>query len=427
MPRDITRRDLLVGGGLGLAGTALAACGSNVIAPVTRTTGPAPSLAGPITEASTPGSTAPGTTAPAADPRAVKLDAATTAKLDQLLADGVKASGIAGIDIAVWIGDQEWRRQSGLGDLTFKIPYPADNAARIASITKTFTATGVLQQVDQKQLSLDDKLDTYVTGIANGNQVTIRNLLNMTSGIYDFTSDKDFVARFDADPTMPWSDDDTLAIIRAHPADFAPGAKVVYCDSNYALLGMILPKVTNQPLATAITTQIVDKVGLSATTFPTSETMPTPHPTAYLPDVPADATSPYPFDNTARPPKAVNEVNPAVAGGAGAMTSTVLDLKKWAKELTDGTLLSPETQRERIATQPMDGQRLLRYGMGIMSIGEIMGHTGAIIGYNSVALRLPSADATFVAVSNESTNFTTPSTDLIMVPIMQYLYPGQFR
>src|SRR5262245_38099752 len=98
MSRDITRRDVLVGGGLGLAGAALAVGGSNAIAPVTRTTGPAPSLSGPITEPPSPGSTVPGGTAPAGS-RPVKLDATTTAKLDQLLSDGMKASGITGIDI----------------------------------------------------------------------------------------------------------------------------------------------------------------------------------------------------------------------------------------------------------------------------------------------------------------------------------------
>jgi D-alanyl-D-alanine carboxypeptidase len=421
MPRLVTRRDVMVGGGLGLAGLALAACGTTRISPVERGPGTTNGTTGTTGAAGTARS---GTTVAGGDPPT--LDAATTARLDQLLDAGMAASGLPGVDVGVWIGDQEWRRQRGVGDLTFKLPYPADNAARIAGITKTFTSTAVLQLVDQRKLALDDELETYVPGIANGNRITVHDLLGMTSGIYDYAADPSFVSRLSADPTMAWTDDDTLAIIKAHPADFAPGDKVVSSDSNYALLGMILAKVAAQPVAQVIATQVLDRLGLTHTTYPTTSAMPMPHPTAYEPNPsPAGAASPYPFTNTPTP-KAVNEVNPALAGAAGAMVSTVPDLRTWAKELTDGTLLSPASQQARLQTKPMAGQAVARYGLGIMSIGELLGHTGAMLGTNSVVFRLPSADATFVAVGNESTNVTTATTDLIVVPMMQALFPAQF-
>jgi D-alanyl-D-alanine carboxypeptidase len=94
-----------------------------------------------------------------------------------------------------------------------------DDHIRIASITKTFTATVVLQVVDEGVLSLDDWLEPFVAGIANGEQITVRQLLNMTAGVFDYVVDPVFAPAYEADPGLTFSPEQALAIMREQPAD----------------------------------------------------------------------------------------------------------------------------------------------------------------------------------------------------------------
>jgi D-alanyl-D-alanine carboxypeptidase len=381
----------------------VAACGSDS-ATTTRPT------EGATTVAAAPAST----TAPSAG---VRLDATTRATLDQTFAEAFTKSGEPGMAASVWIGGERWDGVKGVSDLTTKTSFRLDDYVRIASISKSFTATAVLQLVDQKKLSLDDKLEKYVPGIANGTEITVRQLLNMSSGIYDFTADENFLAAFNADPAMAWKPAQVLDIVKRHEPDFAPGAKTVYCDTNYILLGMITEKVTGRTAEDVINQDVVAKVGLKNTSFPTAFTVPEPHPTAYLPNP----------DKPTEPPKVVNDVNPAVAWTAGAMISTVDDLKLWGDELAKGTLLSPELQSERLISHQWDGVQLpAGYGLGIAKVGPFLGHNGAILGYTSVVLRDPEADATFVAVGNSSTNSTGQATDVVL-QMIQKLYPDALK
>ena len=144
----------------------------------------------------------------------------------------------------------------------------ADRRFRIASLTKTFVATAVLQLVDEGQVALDDPLERFVPGIANGDRVTVRDLLAMSSGVWSFTSDEGLVARFDGDPMLPWTVDDTLDLVRDHDADFSPGAEVVYSDSNYVLLGTILEQVTGRPIGEVIEERILEPLALDRDELP---------------------------------------------------------------------------------------------------------------------------------------------------------------
>jgi D-alanyl-D-alanine carboxypeptidase len=136
---------------------------------------------------------------------------------------------------------------------------------RIASITKTFTATAILQQVDRGRRKLSAKLDTFVKGIPNGRRITIRQLLAMRSGIYDFTADRTFERRFAANPLMRFRPRDIIPIIRRHRPLFRPGARTSYADSNYVLLGIVLEKITGRSARAVITHDIVDRLKLRHT------------------------------------------------------------------------------------------------------------------------------------------------------------------
>lgn len=415
--RTVSRRQALrVGGVLGL-GAALAACTGNQQTPAVSTASPATS-ASPVSSA--PGGSA---SSSAASTAPAVLDEATLAKLDGLFDSAFAATGVAGMAAGVWIGSTAWNRSAGYADLATQDPFRPDDHVRIASITKSFAATAALRLVDQGEIALTDTLESFVPGVANGSEITIANLLGMTSGIYDFTSDEAFLAAFDADPTMPWSDEQTLEIIARHEPLFAPGAELSYCDSNYALTGMILAKVTGLSIDQVITTMVIDKLALPQTSYPTGTTIPDLHPTGYVPPV----TDPNaPFDNAGSPPAIVTELNPAIPGAAGAMISTLDDLRTWGTELAEGSLLTPQTQALRLEYKPFPGQPInIGYGMGCERLNEFTGHNGAILGFSSVVMRRPQVDVTIAAVANESTNFTTPTSSFVY-QVIKELYPDQF-
>ena len=123
------------------------------------------------------------------------------AQLDEIFAEQFAATGVAGLAGAVRIGDGVWTGSTGVVDLETGEPFRADDFVRIASITKTVTATAVLQLVDEGAVALDDLLEVYVPGVINGDVATLADLLGMTSGIPDFTANEAFGERFSADPT----------------------------------------------------------------------------------------------------------------------------------------------------------------------------------------------------------------------------------
>lgn len=415
-----TRRQMLqLGGAVGVMGLA-AACGGGSAATSTTSSGassaPGSSTASAATSSAVPSS---GSAGP------VVLDDATRSTLDQLGQSVFTSSGLAGMAAAVWIGDGSWQTTYGVADLDTKAPYRAEDYVRIASITKSFTATAILQLVDAGSLALTDVLDSYVPGVANGTEITVQQLLGMQSGVYDFTSNAQFLADFDADPTMAWSEEKTIELIKANQPAFAPGAQLQYCDSNYVLLGMILEKIVGKPAGEVIAEQVVGTLALPGTSYPTDASMPDPHPTAYRPGGDTSDGS-KPFDNAANPPKVVNEVNPAVASTAGAMISTLADLRVWGEELAGGSLLTPETQALRISYNRFPNVPVnLGYGLGCEVLNDFVGHNGAILGYSTVVMRDPKADVTIAAVANESTNFSTPTSNFAY-GVIKTLYPSQW-
>lgn len=132
---------------------------------------------------------------------------------------------------------------------------------RIGSITKTFTATVVLQLVDEHKLGLDDPVSTYLPAVPNGSNITVRQLLNMTSGLFNYTEDDGFNQMWDAQPGWVWADAELLAAAFAHPPYFPPGKGFHYSNTNYELLGMIAAKLGGAPLAELMKHRIFDSSG----------------------------------------------------------------------------------------------------------------------------------------------------------------------
>jgi D-alanyl-D-alanine carboxypeptidase len=346
------------------------------------------------------------------------LSAADRQFVDSTVAQFMQSARLPGVSILITGPKGTLERTYGVGDIETNAPLAFDDHLRIASITKSFTATAVLQQVERGRLKLSDKLERFVTGIPNGKRITVRQVIGMQSGVYDFTADPTFDAEFDANPLLNFGPEDAVRIIRAHPPDFAPGSETRYADSNYILAGLILEQVTHRSPGRIITDDIIRRLRLRHTSFPATPVIPSPFAHGYFTG--EDGMGPL-ADFTA--------VNPKVPWTAGAMISTLADLRKWAPALATGRgVLSPKLQRLRVklGSLPNPGGVPAGYGLGILGFGDWLGHNGAIFGFSTAVFYLPTNGATIVVAGNNSSNSSTPATS-IFATIARHLYPASLR
>lgn len=346
---------------------------------------------------------------------AAQFSTVTKRALTSIVVSGMGAGAMPGMAVGVWVpGQGSFVRAFGTSSLASGRPLRLDDHFRIASISKTFTATAILRLADQHKLSISDPLSKYISGIQNGDRITVAQLLNMTSGVYDYVNDPAVLRAYARNPVRPFSLRDVVATIKRHKPMFAPGTEAVYDNSNYYLLGAIVEKVTHTSLGAVITSQILRPLGLRHTSYPTAAALPAPFSRGYL-------------DQPDFGPRDVTASNPAFAGGAGAIISTLGDLKVWAKALATGSLLAPATQSLRLRTRILNHSPKVsvRYGMGITEINGLLGHDGAIFGYGSAMFYLPSRHATIVVLGNNN-DLGNPKPLVTAIALAAYLFPGQF-
>ncbi|MGW7195352.1 serine hydrolase domain-containing protein [Streptomyces chryseus] len=300
------------------------------------------------------------------------------------------------------VKDREGRTRTytaGVGDLATGAKVPRDGQVRIGSNTKTFTAVVVLQLVGEGKIGLDAKIDTYLPGLVrgegiDGRRITVRQLLQHTSGLPDYEKDveDDILQRRYVEPR------ELLDIALQRKADFAPGTRWNYSNTNYVLAGLILQKVTGRPLAEEIHRRVVSRIGLRHTYFPTAGdvTIREPHPRGYHRSA-ADA-----------PLRDVTEIDPSAAWAAGQMISTNSDLNRFFTALLAGRLL-PAAQLTQMRTTVPLGNTGAGYGLGLMSRplscgGSYWGHGGDIAGYETRGGATDDGRAASVAVTSIPTD-----------------------
>jgi D-alanyl-D-alanine carboxypeptidase len=233
--------------------------------------------------------------------------------------------------------------------------------------------------------------------VPGGDAITIRQLLNMTSGLPEFTNTEQMSDRLLADPQSVWTPQQALAIA-FDPASTRPSGapapergKYFYDNTNYVLLGLVIERVTRAPAADAMRTRIFEPLGLRNTALPANDdaTIPDPHADGYVFDLPPDRLRAVDATNW----------NPSWAWTAGAVISTPTDLAKYVEALTDGRLLGEDLQRQRLESDfvaaAADDDRV-SYGLGIARAGGFYGHSGGIFGYSGWALHSPSRRTTIV-------------------------------
>ncbi|MFJ6785100.1 serine hydrolase domain-containing protein [Streptomyces yangpuensis] len=349
-----------------------------------------------------------------------QLTPAVARELDAAIRKVMTEAKVPGVIVALSApGKGTYIRSFGVADKSTGMPMSPGLNMRIGSETKTFTVTALLQLVDAGKVGLDDPIGKYVSGVPNGDRITLRELAGMRSGLFNYSADEDFGKAFLTDPHRPFTPQQLLGYSFKHPVLFEPNAKFDYSNTNLILLGLVVEKVTGQKLDDYINREVVAAAGLKHTLFPIGAEFPAPHAQGYtnqtLSGKTADAT----------------DWNPSWGWAAGAMISDLSDLRSWAKTLATGTLLKPATQAERLKVVPsLPGAG---YGLGIFNVQGWIGHNGSLPGYQSLTVYLPGPQATLVVLLNTDTDHrgSAPSTLLgqaitkIVTPEHVYTLPAQ--
>ncbi len=323
--------------------------------------------------------------------------------VDRVVAKAMKEERLPGVSVTVTGPQGNYTRAYGVADRSTGAAYSVGDHVRIASITKTFTATAILLQSVRGNLSLEDTIDKWLPTVPNANKITVRDLLAMRSGLYDFTAEPKFLSDFTKNPLLKWSPLNVVKIVEANKPVAEPNTETKYTDSNYILLGLILEKVSGETVEANITKDVIKPLGLTHTSFPTTAAMPKPFAHGYFA---GDEGNEKIQDYTA--------VNPKVAWTAGAIISTLGDLRKYARQLATGALLPPSVLAERLefGDAPNPGGPPVGYGLGLLHFGTWLGHNGAIFGFSTVTMFEPKTGTTIAATANLASNFSGSTTDI---------------
>lgn len=339
------------------------------------------------------------------------LPAETVRKVDAIIETAMKENNLPSVAVGIWIPDKgEYVKAFGKANLeTGRVRDVAD-PFRIASISKTFTATAILQLEDEGELSTSDTLDTWYPNFPNAREITIKDLLMMRSGVPEF-ADETVLASYYENPLAPFTAQDAIRIAASKTDQFTPpDEKTVYINTNYVLLERIVQKVSGQDMDTFLAENVFIPLGMTETFYATEPGLP-------------GLLHGYSWDADAGAFRDMTELNPNLPGGSGAVVSTLGDLHTYVRALCTGTLLEPETQRERLAG--MTGAEFIKYGEGILLFGQLCGHNGTIFGFSSEAFYLPAKDAVIVINVNRVDQDDKSQSAELFLRLTKELFPEE--
>jgi D-alanyl-D-alanine carboxypeptidase len=331
----------------------------------------------------------------------VRSDTVLTAETDlpQVLHRWRDRAGVPAATLAVDVpGRPLVLAASGTGRRDGGPPVTVDAQFRVASITKPFVATVVLQLAEEGRLRLDDPLSQYLPSFPGGHRITLRQLLNHTSGVPDFELADRFGESLLADRHRRWRTDEILSLVTGVRRDFAPGTRYSYSNTGYVLLGEVIRAVTGSTWAAQVRRRIIDPLGLKHTYVAGAE----PVPGGVLPGY-FDADNDGDQENieTGRPWPSLETAQ----GPAGALVSTAADLAVFGGALFRGRLLTRASLQQMLAEGPHH-PRTSNYGLGVEITRRdyrttTWGHGGALPGFRSVLWYLPHDDVVIVALAND--------------------------
>lgn len=306
----------------------------------------------------------------------------------------IRRAGMYGVYSSVRDGDASWDGAAGVADVRTGRPVHSGMLHRVGSVTKTFVAVAILQQVERRLIELDAPVARYLPDLIpaeRGQKITVRMLLNHTSGIGDYVGGafpsllRGSTESLDDNRFRALRPEELVGFGLAAPPTGEPGQHWSYSNTNYIIAGLLLEKVTGTPAESYITRQVIRRAGLRDTSFPATPIIPGPHSKAY-----------ESFYGLIDPPRDYSVYNMSWAGTAGAIVSTTGDLDRFYRELLGGRLLKPAQLAQMQTTVPViDGQGnvMVNYGLGIyaedLPCGRFWGHDGAVWGTGTISLSAP--------------------------------------
>ncbi|WP_165233887.1 serine hydrolase domain-containing protein [Aquisphaera insulae] len=317
--------------------------------------------------------------------RATALDPAA---IDSYVKEAMAKRHIPGASVAVVRdGKVLLAKGYGLANVELDVPATADSAYQLASVTKTFTASAIMLLVKDGKLSLDDRITERLADLpAAWKDVTVRHLLNHTSGIKSYTSTKDF----DKQMRKDFSRREILDLVAKEPLEFPPGEKWDYSNTGYFLLGMLIEEVAKKPYAEFMAERIFGPLGMSHTRANDLRAV-----------IPGRVQG-YEWDG-----KAIRNgeyVSPTQPFSAGMLVSTANDLVKWDAALRDHRLLDAATLEAMWKPAPLPKGGETPYGLG-WGISKVNGHRrishgGGIPGFSTEITRFPDDGLTVIVLAN---------------------------
>lgn len=343
-------------------------------------------------------------------------NAQTQIELDNLMKSSMAQYNAPGMILAVWVpGKGEYIKAMGVSDIKTGRKMQVSDRFRIGSNTKSVVATVVLQLVDEGKLKLDDKLITFFPKWPNAENITIKMLLDHTSGIFDYSTTKKLLEMYEANPKKQFTPDELLNCAIDQSPYFAPGKGFHYSNTNTVMLGIIIEKLTGDTLAAEIDKRIFKNLGCESSYFPVGSETNGPLSHGYM------------YENGKY--QDYTYANISWGWAAGAIISDIYDTQKIITAITDGSLLSKDLQKERMTSwTPYSKNKLkefptIRYGYNIFKMGGFVGHNGGLPGYVSYMMREPDTGITSVMMLN-----TQPSGEAsleVLKKVIQIILPGR--
>jgi D-alanyl-D-alanine carboxypeptidase len=301
--------------------------------------------------------------------------------------------GTIGTAAAIQTPDGSWFGASGVASLRTGLAVQPDDLFQIGSITKPFVATVVLQLVQEGQLTLDDPLANWLAAdllqqIPNGAQITLRQLLNHTSGIPDYVP---ILLGVGVNLFRDWQTSELIELIGGQTAEFVPGTDWSYSNTNYLLLGEVIERVTGSTPAAQIRSRILEPLQLNSTFFADVEA--------------GQAIGGYWDVNGDGQLDDVSNLSLSWAGAAGALISNTQDLARFGEALFGGELLKPDSLEQMLSfVEPIQSNAFSGYGLGIARLktteGVFYGHTGLTLGFRSSLWYSPETKLIYTDLQN---------------------------
>ncbi|MCK9630768.1 MAG: beta-lactamase family protein [Methanoregula sp.] len=345
----------------------------------------------------------------------------TRAALQQIMHAGIHTTGIPGV--VMDIATPKWTWNSAAGNASPITCEKAQPGMRflIASVSKTFTSVAVQKLAEEKKLSLDDPIARWlpadlVEKIPNGRIITVRQLLDHTSGIADYEEDSIIIREYQ-NPDVPVTYQTAMwQGINASPL-YPPGTNFTYSNVNYILLTLIIDNASGVPYENFVTRNIFVPAGMNDTFIQETNHIPGPHMTATQRGgngMFADLSGLYvQFDR-----------------GAGDIVSTTADLNRFHRALREGKLISKSSFAAMEIPSPQSGS--MSYGLGYMngfdaaSNVTTQGHSGGYPGSFTFLDYLPEQD-TYVAMNMNSADISTDNLKKIRTALLTYLKNGTYQ